>query len=271
MNLVFHIGLPRVASTTLQQSVFPASDEINFVNFKQNESPMLNMIMIKNLNHLITKDFLEHNDEDIKKAVLSRCKKNMVNVVSNEDIYSGEMWVNEDQRYKRIEKLKRCFPNSCILLGIRNKEKLLLSWYKKYIVNGGVLSFNSFKEEWIVESLLDWQPYCDFVTDFFDDVYVYRLADVKNDFNKFIDELFGWLGCRIPDDIVNKQWNRGYSLWQLKFARLSNNLFQTKCNPDGLLPIHHKWIPYRIIFQSNLFPEFLRGKEPSKDKLKSKK
>lgn len=265
MNVVFHIGLPRVASTTLQQSIFPEIDAVNLVNYRlyTGLNKKMNVIVMKNINRFIREDLLKYGIEEIRETVLSNCKPTKINVISHEGIYNGSMWSKKDRRFERLKKLRQCFPSVKLLIGVRNQQKLILSFYKKYIECGGVLLFDEYKEQYPVESITNWKPYIDVARRLFNDVYVYSMTDIKSDLIGFVNDVSDWLGCKPPKSIENKPWNRGYSLWQLKFARLVNNLFQSECNPNGFLPMDSKWLPHRIIFQSHFFPEFFRGKEPS--------
>jgi len=139
---------------------------------------------------------------------------------------------------------------------------LLLSWYKKYVVNGGTLSFQDFKQETINIDNFDYGPYIKYLLELFgkENVYVYKFEEMKRDIYSFVDGICNFMGVVRPN-FKNKKWNVGYSLWQLKTALMLNNFFKTSLNPNGIFPLEYKWHLHRMIFQSPLFPKKLRGKK----------
>ena len=85
---------------------------------------------------------------------------------------------------------------------------------------------------------------------------------MKNNFKSHIKGICDFLGVKTPL-ISNKRTNSGFSLWQNKVALLLNNLFESEFNSKGLIPVEYcfrRRHPHRLIFQSEYFPDFLRGK-----------
>lgn len=131
-ELFLHIGMQRTGTTFLQLEVFPKIKGINLVNFYK-KPPKLwhNMVINKSI---------------FSEEIRSRIKAGQKNLISNENIYC-DMWSERDERFKVLDKIKIFYPNGKIIFGVRNKNDLLLSWYKKYVVSGGTCSFKEFKQK----------------------------------------------------------------------------------------------------------------------------
>ena len=139
---------------------------------------------------------------------------------------------------------------------------MLVSWYKKYIVNGGVFTYQRFLEEVINIKKLNYEPYIKHIIKLFgkENVYIYDYKDLKNNINSFVNNMCGFIGVQSPV-FGNVKRNIGYSLWQLKLSLFINHFFKTPLNPNGLFPLKYSQHPHRRIFQNPNFPDILRGKE----------
>jgi len=245
-EIYLHIGMQRTGTTFLQQEIFPKIN-VNLVNF---EKAKLRYIIL--------------NKSIFSEEIKSRIKTGQKNLISNENIYC-DMWSNEDDRFKILDKIKLFYPNGKIIFGVRNKNELLISWYKKYVVNGGTCSFKEFKQKPFIKKL-DYEPYINRLLELFGEknIYIYKYEDMKQDIHCFVEKLCNFIGVK-PPEFKNIQHNVGYSLWQLKVSLILNRFFRTKLNPNGLIPAgrHGNWLIYRILFQSPYFPKFIRGRDIS--------
>ena len=142
MNIVLHLGLPKTGSTFLQFDVFSHMKDINFV-FKD----------IKNMQEAFD-DWLFSTIKITKKPIDSKTinehlpsylSENVSNLISQENFYCS-MFVKNDDRFILLERINKLYPRAKVILGIRDKKKLLVSWYKQYVAVGGTLSFDGFIE-----------------------------------------------------------------------------------------------------------------------------
>jgi len=248
-QIYLHIGIQRTGTTFLQEEVFPNIKEINFVERKKEIITILMSIE-------------QYNHEIVSKKIYSHIQQNKINLISEENIYCGYMWTKEDNRFEKIEKIKQFFPNAKIIFGIRGKTDLLLSWYKKYVACGGVLSFKEYQKKVINIENLNFWPYVKCLFEYFGEknVYIYKFENMKKDIHSFVDGICRFLGVETPN-FKNRKRNVGYSLYQLKMSLLINKFFKTPLNPNGVFPLQYGRHPHRKIFQSPYFPQKLRGKK----------
>ena len=265
-SIILHIGIQRTGSTFLQQEIFPKIKEVNFVNFRRHKGIKFEVLGDKEVQNIVI-NFENCEYKDVYEKIYSRFKEDKVNLISNENIWWHQR-KKEEAKLVILQKIQHFFPDVKIIFGIRDKTGLLLSWYKKYVMDGGVLSFTKFQEEVVTKENLDYDSYINNLIKMFgkNNVYVYQFGDMKKDINKHVKDICDFMGVETPE-FENKKRNIGYSLWQLKVSLLLNNLFRTKANSKGIIPLHRKWHPHRILFQSPLFPEILRGKKITRENL----
>ena len=237
MKLYIHIGMPRTGTTFLQQEIFPKIENVNFINFYFHGGILFKMATVEKFIDIFA------NMEDINSYI----EEDKINLISDEDIYS-KIWVQEDRRLARIKRIKGFFPNAKIIFGVRDRDDLLKSLYKKYVMDGGILPFDVFKQN-INLAKLDYEEYVDYLFGLFgkQNVYIYRYEEMKKDIDSFVDGICNFLGTNVPP-FENVRKNIGYSPSQIKISLLLNRLFRTYHNPGGLIPMPHKWLPHRVAF-----------------------
>lgn len=229
VKTILHIGMQRTGTTFFQHEVFPKIN-IRYISpefFKYG--------------HIGT--LAEYHGYILKEDTL----------VSNENIYC-DMWGREDTRFERLEIINKLFPHAKIIFGIRNKEALKKSWYKKSIGVGATWSYEEFLHN-INPHLFEYETYIETLKEKFKDVYVYKFEDFKSSPDKVIEEMCNFIGVEIPEiekEAYKRKWNIGYTERQIKIARRLNKIFKTKLNPDGIIPLPYKWHPHRIIFQKEI-------------------
>lgn len=267
MNIILHIGMQRTGTTFLQNSIFPNIQEVNLANFYRHDGIKFDMLGREDVQSILT-NIEKYEYNTVYKKIYRHFQDDKINLISNENIYC-EMWTKKDKRVEKIEKTKEFFPNAKIIFGIRDKRDLLLSWYKKYVVNGGTLSFQDFKQVTVNIDKFDYGSYTKYLLELFgkENVYIYRFEEMKRDIYSFVNGICNFMGVDSPN-FKNKKWNVGYSLWQLKTSLILNHFFKTSLNPEGVIPLEYKWHPHRIIFQSPFFPRKLRGKKITINDLK---
>lgn len=234
---IFHIGMQRTGTTFFQYEVFP----------------MLNI-------RYITPSFFFKYGSLGTLAEFYRYILTEDTLISNENIYA-DMWNKEDTRFERLEVLNKLFPDAKIILGVRDRESLKKSWYKKSIASGAVWTFEEFLQS-INLKLFDYEVYIERLMEMFQDVYVYKYEDFRENPGKVVKKMCDFMGLETPKiekEAYNRKWNIGYTQKQIKFARIINKLFKTRLNPDGIIPLRYELHPHRMIFQKDIIFK-LQGK-----------
>lgn len=120
-NICFHIGYPKSASTSLQSNVFSVHSEINFFGKRKNE-----------FKSFYDKLKFQYKDDPIELEYFNLIKpnlsKNKINLFSDEGLLDqfNDYSINNSSK---AFKIKRYFPNSKIIIVIRNQADLLRSHY----------------------------------------------------------------------------------------------------------------------------------------------
>lgn len=248
-EIVIHIGIQRTGTTFLQNNVFPLIDEINIVN-----------IGFRELNFLL-EHMNEKNNYITFNKIENRFQHGKINLISNENIW-WHPWTGRINKIEKLQKLKLLFPKAKILFGIRNKIDLLLSMYKRNIMDGSTLSYKEFQEKIVNIDDLNYEHYIRNLNDLFyeKNVYIYKFEDMKKDIFMHVKGICNFIDVEVPP-FKNYSVNSGYSFWQLKISILLNHLFKTWLNPAGIIPLPYDLLPHKIIFSNKYFPRILRGRE----------
>jgi len=236
VKIIVHIGVQRTGTTFFQHEVFPK----------------LNI-------RYISPTFFRYGDigtlAEFYKYILKEDT-----LVSNENIYC-DMWSKKDVRFERLEILHKLFPFAKIILGIRSKESLINSWYKKSIASGAVWNYKEFLHQ-INMNFFEYGPYIEKLKELFEDVYIYRYEDFRKKPYEIIEEMCNFMDVEIPEigkEAYGRKWNIGYTTQQIKVARILNKMFKTRLNPKGIIPLKYSLHPHRLMFQKDLFFK-LQGK-----------
>lgn len=207
-TLIIHVGLPKTATTFLKKNIFSA---------------------IKNANYMSKLDFGTKLYDD------------KVNIVSAEHM-SGEMFTqgNSDKRFIIADRLKLCFPDAKIIVGIRGSTSWLHSLYSQYVKEGGVYCYNDWYLKLFDEQYLNYGVYINYLKKLFKDVHIYQFEELKKDVCRSVKDMCDFIGVSVPC-FENKKYNVSLSDRQLGVLRLLNRMFRSRQNPDGYLPRHKKW------------------------------
>lgn len=252
--------MPRTGTTFLQQDIFPHLENVNLVNFRHHGGILFKMMSIKKINTLF-ENIENLTEEIVQKKLKPYMIKDKINLISDENIYDN-IWIIDDKRWQRINKLKNCFSDAKIIFGIREKKSLLSSIYRKYVMDGGILSFDEFKQSFNIRKL-DYEEYIDYLFKLFgrENVYIYKFEQMKNDIDSFVEGICSFLNVK-PPKFENIRRNIGYSKNQVKIALLLNRFFKTEHNPRGIVYWPYEWMPHRLAF--TFFNDIVRQKRGKK-------
>ncbi len=148
MNIIFHIGYHKTASSWLQQSYFQEHPHIKLVNnYKEPWNDPF-------LNYLISTADRKFEYEQCIEIFNSQIKSNLDNIrkillVSAERL-SGHPFSGGYDSFKIAERICLCFPTAKILCVVRNQVDMICSVYKQLIAEGfpGKLETLLFKNHW---------------------------------------------------------------------------------------------------------------------------
>lgn len=231
MNIAFHLGLHKTASTWFQQEYFAKHPDIVLLN---NASEPWNDEIVS---YLVKTSYGEFDAEYYYKLVISKEKKdcNKVYIISAERL-SGHPYSGAYDRQLIITRINKAFSNAKIFIFYRDQVQLIDSVYKQLISEGYTGSIND------MLSMDSWKK------PFFNmDIYKYDLM-LKNylevfEFNSIglfnydlfrenklqvLNELNEFLGINHMDNlqviegvITNKSYN-SYSILLMRFLNYFN-------------------------------------------------
>jgi len=146
------IGFQKCGTTFLEKNYYSKLDDINFLQIQNHQE--LDDLFRK---HLIMSDgcdfdkigFLKEFNL-IKDKYFSSDKRNIIMYESLTFTYQKRF-----DRKRVLENLKEVFPDTKIVLFIRNQEDWIKSHYSQYIRAGGLLSFYDFIESMLTNPYLD--------------------------------------------------------------------------------------------------------------------
>lgn len=124
-SLYIHIGWPKTATTTLQQTVFPNLNNVAVIHTESSQEA-------KNIIHsVVNAELPEFNIQ--KDGLLGALEcivagKEKV-VFSEEAIVTGSSYVGQVGRYEISQRLYQLFPNAKIIAVVRNQTDALWSYY----------------------------------------------------------------------------------------------------------------------------------------------
>ena len=185
-ELILHIGCHKTGSTYLQECVFPKLKNVYYY-YKDKVYPVYSPVAC---------------------------------LMSNEE-WSNSMPDRENQLYT-LCKLKRVYPEAKIIIGIRQDGSWFKSCYSQMIRAGSYLSWEQYhKKYWNCRTPTIFYYYCKLM---WKNVYMYRFEELKSNPDKIIKEMCDFIGCEVPDQIVQKKVN--VSIKHLRFWRSINILMR---------------------------------------------
>ena len=203
----------------------------------------------------------EVNYEKIKRKLSRTMSKDKVNIISEENIYTYQ-FTKEEDRFKRLERLKIAFPKAKIIFGTRKPEDSLVSWYVEYVAVGGVLDYDGFLKYFMNLDKLNYEPYTKqlFKTYGKKNVFVYSMDELRKDQDKLIKNICEFMKVKPPKDYRKKPARVGYGLGLLKISLFLNRFFKTRVNQYGLIPCWGPILPQNLVFHSFIIKYFPKKK-----------
>ena len=258
-----HIGFPKTGSTWLQNCLFSRISEIGVLGSKLGE-PRTAVEFVKEVRQLVLSSELAFDRarfHDRINELMSRHteylrKQGRVPSVLgiSHEVLSGQFLTGRGAPFI-AGTLHNCFPDAKIILFIRNQQSMMVSAYKQYIRQGGVVGFKEFLMAPEVHKVSDGlchdnAPFSTGVVEYFkysrvvqlykklfgeQNVYVDCLERLKNNKEEVGKNLFSFLGVKPVALNGDKPVNLQLTPTSLSILRQLNKIFKTHYNPRGLV------------------------------------
>jgi len=219
MNIVFHIGYPKTATTWLQERYFP-----NVANY--------HYIPLNNANRIfLNSDFFLFDAQDVRKNLMAISNSNLL--VSSEFFTTA---INFGWHYGYFSagianKIHATFPEAHIVVFLRRQQSLICSAYQQYIKNGGTFGFKRWLHSgdvFCMEHLL-----FDKLISYYDglfgksNVHVYLFEEFRENQAEFLRKMNEELGFEVDlEKISFAKVNRGIRRGIFPLLRMVNHFYK---------------------------------------------
>lgn len=238
MRPIIHIGYNKTGTTWLQQKFFPYVENVSYI-----DRETVNQLIIKS-------DFFLFNPNEVKNHLVRIANKR---ILISEEEFCLSPRAQTFIKIGHINQLYQIFPDSKIIIFIRNQLDILLSSYLYYLKwNGGTFSFCNFifkKNKFNPHILgirtqnLKYHFFLNYISNLFgkSNVYIYLYEDFANNnisfLNKFCSE------HSLDVDLKKLDYSRINEALKINFVPLARfvNMF-TK--PHILQRSHVFTVPY---------------------------
>ena len=249
-EIILHVGMHKTGTTFFQWNVFPFVNA-NYLWHIFYRSWLKDVLNLKK----------EPDYEKIKEKLSNVLSNEKINIISEENIYTYQ-FTKDDDRFKRLDRIKKIFPEAKIIFGHRKKEDSLVSWYVEYVAVGGTLDFQGFLDNYMNMDKLDYMPYVKKLYDYYgkENVFIHRLDDLRKNQDKLVKDMCKFMGVNPPKQYRKKPARVGYGQRGLKLSLFLNRIFKTPVNPKGLIPCWGPVLPQNIILHSKFIKLFKKKK-----------
>jgi len=242
--LYFHIGYPKTATSFLQDEIFPQFKSIHFIPLSELKDPLLK---------ITSQDEFNFDYKKIREDIISKLDPDKPNLISFEGL-CGEIIFKHTNQKQIADRLHKLFPESHIIIIIRNQYDLIKSLYRQSIHLGGTKKFTEFinfqygkiKPSYITIDgrvnleMFKFLPLIDYYNELFNpsNVHIILFEIIKVDgIKKFVEKFISILRTNDQIKTPNKLTNEGYQLRQIQIARFLNKIFKkNKLIENGLIP-----------------------------------
>ncbi|MDD3687638.1 MAG: sulfotransferase [Tenuifilaceae bacterium] len=220
MEVFFHIGYPKTASTWLQEKLFPNLKKIQYIGNRETGR------------FFFESDAFLFNPEDVYQHL--KCYTEASRYLFSSELLSTPInygWHNGTISKTCADKIKITFPAAKILIFIRNQQSLAASAYQQYIKNGGTYSIKHFlyNSHFSCNHLL-----FDGLISYYDmlfgkeNVYIFFFEDFVKNPRGFVESFCNLFGFEVDVDTLDFNIvNRGLRVGFIPLIRFLN-LFHAK-------------------------------------------
>ena len=238
-EVYFHVGLGKVASSYLQQRVFPKLDGIHYISTHRYKKNMQEIGKGKHSKYLVSREFDRQFEREIK-------------------------WFSTH------------YPDARVIIVFRRHDSWIASQYRRFVKNGRTMDFSEFfnldeeKSFWKHEHILYYWKLELIEECFTKNPLVLFHDELKEDAWVFFDKISKYAGVSYSKDRVSlKPTHSSYSEKQLRVLKAFCKRFKKK-PPKGYSNKFKHWLLYRpwwalfhlIMYMATYFPESWVPKKP---------
>ncbi|MEM7220617.1 MAG: hypothetical protein AAF515_19805 [Pseudomonadota bacterium] len=261
-RVVFHIGLHKTATTSLQVDTFPTLSGINYLGPGH-------PAVAHYVNTVIARDPIHHGafpiktqptgvataagaaddappvDQQAVTALREALQTGETNLVSSEAL-SGPAWVGVtqrgiDHRTPVLLNLLQDFPDAELLLIIRRQDDYAKSMYRQYVKSGGTRPLAQFlgangHTPLFAPDRYRYAALVDALQRSFARVRVIPFELLRENEGQFLGTVSDFLGAPPPDKPMSRRNSTRMGSAGLNLCRVLNRLFTSPLNPAGVLP-----------------------------------
>lgn len=229
---LIHIGMPRTASTFLQQEFFPKVGGFTFYGVETTQYSLAFQRLLYQDDSLF--------DDSAFEAIAKKIRSENA-ILSNELFVGQSLYLNSTNRSRIAHRLKRFFPDAEILIMLRNQVSLLQSLYAIGVYSGHTCSpeefvrfsdaisdvdnplYPTFAQAETTEGL-QFSPLITLYQNLFSEVHVLLFEDFKSDPTAFAERLTTLLQLEnVEFTNSKKRVNQSLSARQLKLIKRLNH------------------------------------------------
>ena len=240
----------KTGTTFFQWNIFPFLDAnyLWHVFYRSNFKDLLNL----------SKDV---DYKKIKQNFLEILRYDKVNIISEENIYTYQ-FTKKDDRFERLERIKKVFPKAKIIFGTRKAEDSLISWYVEYVSVGGILDYQGFLKNHMNLDKLNYENYIEKLYELYGkkNVFIYSMRDLRTDQDLLIKNICKFIKVEPPKKYRRNPARVGYGFGLLKISLFLNRFFKTPVNKNGLIPFWGPILPQNVVFHSFIIKYFPQKK-----------
>ena len=232
-KIVIHIGLPKTGSSYLQKNVFPFLKDVNY--FRSFGFSMLGDISSSNT-FLFSHEGLSGHPW---------------NQPWRDGVPNSHNWMTSFK--VTTDNLKQLYPEAHIIVVFRKHGDLLVSLYKQYLHEGGILKFKDFYHPngVINDEDLNFQLRIEKLREDFENVDVLSFEEFKTTGLGYFIDYFKNLGFNLSLNPSDKNENIGVSGKKIEMIRFANKFYRNIPRFIKFIFFKTKFTP-RDIFQRRL-------------------
>jgi len=238
-DIIFHIGLHKTATTTLQRQVFSKWPGLVNASKSREVSGLVRA--------LTTVDPIYFDADHWARALASTFTDNQTLIISREAL-SGALFAGVgkrgiDHRSSILDNLMLVAPTARIILVLRRQDTLARSIYRQYLNDGGT---ESIKEFYGIESARSpifpaerfmYSPYVRHLHSLTSGrLLVLPFEELAAQSDAFLLKLGSFVGLDAPNVILRNSNDSRMGSLGMEVMRHVNRLFRSQLNPGALLP-----------------------------------
>ncbi|MEO1081031.1 MAG: hypothetical protein AAFY29_15845 [Pseudomonadota bacterium] len=241
-NIVFHLGLHKTATTTLQLDLFPRLSEAHYIGRQFPADPQRPIDQV--IDALTCTDPIYFDAESVRARLEACSDPGKLNLVSHE-LLSGPLWAGIgqhglDHRSAILQNIKACCPDARILLVLRRQDRWAKSVYRQYVVAGGVeRSTALFEGERPIFPMnrFRYAPYVSALKELFPrGVMVLFFEQFMREREAFLGQLGDFLETPIPDVPLRAKNSANVGPTGMHLSRFLNHFFRGRINSAAPIP-----------------------------------